>query len=601
MNKRAVDQLTIYRRFWGVFWVNTSNLKTIDSSFQEIIDNCEVKKSTKSLPRWLSSIEEPFLLIFDNADNPQLDVSKYFPPGNRGTILITSRNPACSVHAQPSVNSHRLYEMDAGEAVELLFKAANMREPNSEDKQEAGKMISTLGGIALAIVQAGAVIRSGLSSLWTYCEEFKRQKERLLQHKLVGGSSGYDQTVWTTLEISLDKIHSMGGEAVLALDLLDIISFWHFDSISEKLFAIAWKHNRLKNSYERYSDLSCLIDCKTDIWDSTSFRQARQTLASFSLISVDARTQHISMHPLVHVWARNRIETNLRANIYKAAASIIALSGNDNTVAPDFKHQAACMPHLISCFRDFDTMSQTIDNGDKEIIMIASDASQACLVNGQFLLSSKLASRGLAISKDCRELAPQVTCTLMCTLSSCHSDLGENEKALSFARAACELSESFQSSENLALHLGTTTVYANALSKAGDTDKALQLQNGVISRLQDMHNPEGFFVRRARGDLASIYLEAKNYTEVKSIAQDLLRKEDTHSYIYQVHRIDWSSLLARAHGKLRNFHEALEVQFECVSIAQNIFGLVHFSLDLVIASGVYMYPSFVCKFLHGFP
>ena len=34
-------------------------------------------------------------MILDNADDPHLDISPYFPVGNRGIVLITTLGPDC--------------------------------------------------------------------------------------------------------------------------------------------------------------------------------------------------------------------------------------------------------------------------------------------------------------------------------------------------------------------------------------------------------------------------------------------------------------------------------------------------------------------------
>lgn len=42
---------------------------------------------------WLSNLQQPWLLLVDNVDDPEIDVMRVFPGGERGVILITTRNP----------------------------------------------------------------------------------------------------------------------------------------------------------------------------------------------------------------------------------------------------------------------------------------------------------------------------------------------------------------------------------------------------------------------------------------------------------------------------------------------------------------------------
>ena len=49
--------------------------------------------SVESVLQWMSGIQEEWLIVFDNADEPPVYlVERFIPPGNRGYILVTSWN-----------------------------------------------------------------------------------------------------------------------------------------------------------------------------------------------------------------------------------------------------------------------------------------------------------------------------------------------------------------------------------------------------------------------------------------------------------------------------------------------------------------------------
>ena len=52
-----------------------------------------ISGSVESVLQWISHIQGEWLIVFDNADDvsPEL-VARFIPAGNRGNILITSRN-----------------------------------------------------------------------------------------------------------------------------------------------------------------------------------------------------------------------------------------------------------------------------------------------------------------------------------------------------------------------------------------------------------------------------------------------------------------------------------------------------------------------------
>ena len=83
-------------RFSHVFWIDASSEESIIMSLRGISSisaaqaSC-LDDSIESVFMWMSGIQEEWLIVFDNADEPPVHVvEKFIPPGNRGNILITS-------------------------------------------------------------------------------------------------------------------------------------------------------------------------------------------------------------------------------------------------------------------------------------------------------------------------------------------------------------------------------------------------------------------------------------------------------------------------------------------------------------------------------
>ena len=81
-----------------MFWVDASSLESLEMSLRGIssipaMRHSSVNGSVKLILQWLSHIQEEWLIVFDNADDPPPgEIARFFPSGNRGNILITSRN-----------------------------------------------------------------------------------------------------------------------------------------------------------------------------------------------------------------------------------------------------------------------------------------------------------------------------------------------------------------------------------------------------------------------------------------------------------------------------------------------------------------------------
>ena len=81
-----------------MFWVDASSLENLEMSLRGIsnipgVQDSSVDGSVESVLHWMSYIQEEWLIVFDNADDPSPEkVAKFFPSGNRGNILIPSCN-----------------------------------------------------------------------------------------------------------------------------------------------------------------------------------------------------------------------------------------------------------------------------------------------------------------------------------------------------------------------------------------------------------------------------------------------------------------------------------------------------------------------------
>jgi len=72
----------------------------------------------------LATTQRSWLLILDNADDPEFDYHNYFPPGNHGTVLMTSRVAECMEHRPDAFEA--LEGMEVEDSTNLLLKAAEV-------------------------------------------------------------------------------------------------------------------------------------------------------------------------------------------------------------------------------------------------------------------------------------------------------------------------------------------------------------------------------------------------------------------------------------------------------------------------------------------
>ncbi|KAJ7467956.1 hypothetical protein FB451DRAFT_966256, partial [Mycena latifolia] len=207
-----------------IFLIDTSSAETIDTGLKRIAATKKIGDTAQNALDWLHSKQNEWLLFFDNADDPKIDLHNFFPCCKHGNILITSRNPELRGYGSHSLVS----DMEQFDAVELLLRSA-AQDITLENKDTATEIVKALWYLPLAIVQAGAfILKSG--SLNSYLALYTMNKEQLLRQKPAQSHDDYAWTVYTTWQISFVKLSQPAAK------LLQLCSFLHHGGISEQIF-----------------------------------------------------------------------------------------------------------------------------------------------------------------------------------------------------------------------------------------------------------------------------------------------------------------------------------------------------------------------------
>ncbi|KAJ7874133.1 P-loop containing nucleoside triphosphate hydrolase protein [Mycena leptocephala] len=214
--------------FTDKFFLDGSTVETIDTGLKNIASMKNIGNSSQDALKWLTNNQEDWLLFYDNADDPRIDLHRFIPQCNHGNIIITTRNPTLRSYA----GAHfAVSDMEETDAVALLLKSAG-QDISSTGENIAAKIVKELCYLPLAIVQAGAfILQSG--ALDTYLGIYMKNQAYLLSEKPAQSHDSYEWTVYTTWQMSFDKL------SPLAAMFLQLCSFLHQDGISEDIFSRA--------------------------------------------------------------------------------------------------------------------------------------------------------------------------------------------------------------------------------------------------------------------------------------------------------------------------------------------------------------------------
>ncbi|KAJ7202417.1 hypothetical protein GGX14DRAFT_654474, partial [Mycena pura] len=249
--------------------------------------------TAKDTIQWFTAQNDEWLLFFDNADEPNIDLNKFFPQCKHGNIIITTRNPGLCVYAGANT---RVDNMEEEDAAVLLLKTAAL-EDVSRNTVAATAIVKELAYLPLAIIQAGAFIARS-KNLEGFLTVYATNKSRLLREKPSQSHDSYEWTVYTTWQMSFNRL------SPLAARFLQLCSLLHHKGISEEFFINASRYQHksaipteqdLKDSLEFLSQF--MLPDKT--WDSLRFQEITAEIMAYSLMEFDPDQAVLSMHPLV--------------------------------------------------------------------------------------------------------------------------------------------------------------------------------------------------------------------------------------------------------------------------------------------------------------
>jgi tetratricopeptide (TPR) repeat protein len=352
----SVQSLTDCRSFEYIFFIDASTESNIKTDLRDAIRSVDGHQQS-TYQDALSFLENhtDSVLIFDNADDPNLDLLQFFPNPYNGIILITSRlrtlgELATLHHLQLSAMPHK-------EAVEALVKASRRALPLApQDVPPIDILVEELGCLALALVQAGVYIfnmasvvtqETRTSVFEQYLDLFRREREVLLRR---GGSISidrYKRSLYSSLDLSYTMLPPLTRE------FLHLCSQLHYTSVSVSMLLEATKcdfedsteYLERPESYKEIQGKLRALFRPTGTWNEVHIYDIVQSLSSFSLAetTVVNETVLLQFHPLVHAWAQETLGAESHSLYMKMAITVV--SSSERSLPQS--HVQYLPPHII--------------------------------------------------------------------------------------------------------------------------------------------------------------------------------------------------------------------------------------------------------------
>lgn len=233
------DSTGIYQQehsFPGKIWL-PPGLRRAREHQQETREKVD---SLQLLKKWLENNTQ-WLLILDNVDDPSL-LQDILPRQSNGHILLTTQLSPLGV---PAVEIP-IEQVTPDEGAQILLKCAQINATNQTEQAQkenqyfAQKFSELVGGLPLALDQAGAYIHERQISVKEYVTLFNDKRAEFLdkrgpyleeQDEDIYGI--HQKSVIRTFEISFDRIKRIDP---IAANILHICAFLDSDNIPEEIF-----------------------------------------------------------------------------------------------------------------------------------------------------------------------------------------------------------------------------------------------------------------------------------------------------------------------------------------------------------------------------
>ncbi len=296
----------------AVFWIGAETVEHIVSSLLHIADALQLSRRddkdqqrvVAAVQHWLTTHSQWFL-IWDNVEDLGV-LNRFLPATRSGAMLITTRRQALGTLAR----GLDLLPMEQEEGILFLLRRAKVISPEATNEQvrqlarhmphmpaqyqAAAELVTALGGLPLALDQAGAYIEETGCSFPGYLQRYEQQQIRLLDQR-GGSASDHPHSVAVTFRLSLARVER---EQPSAVDVLRVCAFLHADAIPDEVFVEGAAHLG-----SVFASLAA---------DPLQFDQLLAFLGSLSLVQRQVEARTISFHRLVQAVLKGHLPEALQ-------------------------------------------------------------------------------------------------------------------------------------------------------------------------------------------------------------------------------------------------------------------------------------------------
>ena len=553
----------------AVFWIAAETAEQILASLLRIAevlhlsehDDRDQQQVVVAVQRWLTTHGQ-WLLIWDNVEDLDL-LQRFLPTARSGAILITTRSQTLGTLAR----SVDLLPMEQEEGILFLLRRAKLLKPEATDEQvhdlaarmpaqyaAAVELVRIMGGLPLALDQAGAYLEETRCGLPAYLDLFRSRRAILLQQR-GEGALDHPSSVSTTFTLA---IMATAERHPAVWDLLRVCALLQPDAIPEELFRCGAEH------------LGATLEavCRDGIeWD-----RVIATACSYSLLSRQPEEQTLSLHRLVQAVlldAMTEAEQKLWSERTIKALDAVFPPVNSSTEYTIWKQCDLLLPHVLLCLQREETTEESL-----AIASLAAKLAAYLRERGQYREAEVLSQRALRIRE--RILGPDHpdVAVALGSLGLVYWMLGKYDQAEPLYQRDLHIQEQVLGPEhqNLAAPLNNL---ANLYCSLGKYDEAEPLYKRAIHIREQALGPENPRLIYPLNGLANLYYVKRMDEQAEPLYKRAIRigeqalGPDHPQLTYPL------SSLADLYIQQGKYEQAETLLQRCLRIQETALGLEH--------------------------
>lgn len=498
----------------AVFWIAAETEESIVSSLLYIAKEFQMpgdrdqQRVVAAVQRWLLTHGQ-WLLIWDNVEDLDL-LQRFLPAARSGAILITTRRQDLGTLAW----GLDLLPMEEEEGLLLLLRRAKVLPPEATGEQVCQlaiqapalyaavlELVTILGGLPLALDQAGAYLEETRCGLPAYLDLFRTRRDALLQRR---GERIQDHpaSVSTTFRLS---ITAAAGRHPAVRELLQVCALLQPDAIPEEIFLQGGKH--LGPALEA-------VCCDPLEWD-----RVVGIACAYSLLSRQPEEQTLSIHRLVQVVIQEGMSE--QEQLVWLRRVIKAL----NATFPEVTYQAwrqceRLQSHVLTC-----TTVLQDQGGDQELAQVLRKMADYLRERSQYKQAESLYLRALGIEEQVLGSQHPDLAALLDGLAWVFLRQGKYEQAEAVFQRALRIQEQGEAQQPL-----FTARLLNGLGCLYWTQGKHEQAEAVFQRALRIQEQEGasqpLLSARLLNNLAELYSDQGKYEQAEPLFQRAVRIQE---------------------------------------------------------------------------